>query len=204
MIPNFQSVQVFQVFISVLAVWIIKLCHSAYIRQKYWPPGPSGIPILGNALQLPIRLQHLQLAKWKETYGPIFSLNLAGQPAIVIGSHQVAIDLLNKRADIYSDRPRLIVTGEYLTGRMHFAFINYGKPCVVFQKSNWGPGTCNVSIRWLKFRRPAQEFLNVRMVKTYRPLQEYEAMSLVSDMLQDPQNWERNLFRSVQFVHLGG
>ena len=58
--------------------------------------------------------------------GPIYSLNFLGKPAIVISNHQVAADLLDKRSGIYSDRPRLIMTGEVLSGKLFFAFLSNG------------------------------------------------------------------------------
>lgn len=54
--------------------------------------------------------------------GPIFYLNIAGQDTVVIGSHKVAADLLDRRAMIYSDRARNIVASELLTGGLIFAF----------------------------------------------------------------------------------
>lgn len=35
-------------------------------------------------------------------------LNIAGHDMIVLNNHRVSADLLEKRANIYSDRPRLI------------------------------------------------------------------------------------------------
>jgi hypothetical protein len=57
--------------------------------------------------------------------GPLFYINIAGQNAVVIGSHQVAADLLDRRAAIYSDRARNIVAGELLTGGLVFAFAQH-------------------------------------------------------------------------------
>jgi aromatic ring hydroxylase len=53
--------------------------------------------------------------------GPIFQINIAGQNTIVLGNHEAAADLLDRRSRIYSDRPRNIVT-RILTGDMVFAF----------------------------------------------------------------------------------
>nr|VWO96619.1 Cytochrome P450 33C9 [Ganoderma boninense] len=41
--------------------------------------------------------------------GPIISFYLGRKPVIVLGTAQAAWDLLDKRADIYSARPRSIV-----------------------------------------------------------------------------------------------
>lgn len=57
--------------------------------------------------------------------GDIFYLNAGGQPMVILGSHTVASDLLDRRANIYSDRPRNIVAGDILTGGLFMAFTNH-------------------------------------------------------------------------------
>lgn len=53
--------------------------------------------------------------------GPIVYLNIAGQNTIVLGTHKTAADLLDRRANIYSDRPDFVVLN-LLTGGMHWAW----------------------------------------------------------------------------------
>lgn len=105
------------------------------------PPGPPGLPILGNLLQMSDRAW-LTFTKWKDIYGtslclltslslthssqgPIFYVNLAGQDTVIINSNKAAADLLDRRASIYSDRPRNIVASELLTGGLVFAFAQH-------------------------------------------------------------------------------
>lgn len=45
--------------------------------------------------------------KWSEEYGPIYQVNLAGHNHVWISDEDVAIDLLSKRGNIYSDRPHI-------------------------------------------------------------------------------------------------
>jgi len=59
-------------------------------------------------------------------------LNALGQPIIVINSLKVAAELLDKRANIYSDRPRMIVANEILSGGLFGAFLRYGDLYVVY------------------------------------------------------------------------
>ena len=80
------------------------------------PPGPPGLPLLGNALQIGT-FQWLQFTKWKEQYGmrnrgvidmlneivphfpgSIFSINLAGQPVVVLNGFTTAAELLGECA----------------------------------------------------------------------------------------------------------
>jgi hypothetical protein len=53
--------------------------------------------------------------------GELIYLNAGGQPIVVLNSQRVVADLLDRRAGIYSDRPRLIVACEIMTGGLAFA-----------------------------------------------------------------------------------
>jgi hypothetical protein len=53
-------------------------------------------------------------------------LNVLGQPILVINSLKTAVDLLDRRANIYSDRPRYIVANEILCGSLFTGFMSYG------------------------------------------------------------------------------
>jgi len=51
-------------------------------------------------------------------------LNAAGQPLIVLNTLEAAADLLDRKAGITSDRPRLIVP-EMMTGGMFMPFVGH-------------------------------------------------------------------------------
>lgn len=53
-------------------------------------------------------------------------LNALGQPMIVINSLKVASELLDRRANVYSDRPRQIVAHEILCGGLVSGLMPYG------------------------------------------------------------------------------
>ena len=53
-------------------------------------------------------------------------LNALGQPMIVINNLKAASELLDRRANIYSDRPRLIVAHEIICGGLFTALMPYG------------------------------------------------------------------------------
>lgn len=53
---------------GICAIYVFsRLWHSARLREKM-PPGPPGVPLLGNALQLS-NLLFLRFTEWKEEYG---------------------------------------------------------------------------------------------------------------------------------------
>ena len=49
-----------------------------------------------------------------------------GRGVLVINSKRVAIDLLEKRSNIYSDRPRYISTGDFSTKNLMMTLTPYG------------------------------------------------------------------------------
>ena len=59
--------------------------------------------------------------------GEVMYLNAAGQPAIVLNSIKSAFDLLERRADNYSDRPRLIMAQDILSNGRLFSLMNQGE-----------------------------------------------------------------------------
>lgn len=59
-----------------------------------------------------------------ETTGEVMYLDGAGQPVIVCNSLKSAFALLERRSGIYSDRPRLIMAQEILSGGLLFPLLN--------------------------------------------------------------------------------
>jgi hypothetical protein len=58
--------------------------------------------------------------------GDLIYLNAVGQPVVIVNSPKVGVALLDRRAAIYSDRPRNIVVSEIMTGGLMFGFSRYG------------------------------------------------------------------------------
>jgi hypothetical protein len=78
------------------------------------PPGPKGIPILGNIRDMP-KLEDCEWLHWlkhKDKYGPISSLSVLGKTFIIVNDAEIALKLLKDRAQIYAGRPRQIFLGE--------------------------------------------------------------------------------------------
>ena len=46
------------------------------------------------------------------TLGDVIYLNVLGQPVLALESGRAALDLFDKRSNIYSDRPHLVMAGE--------------------------------------------------------------------------------------------
>ncbi|KAJ3920050.1 cytochrome P450 [Lentinula edodes] len=152
-----------------LAAFVLVLLIRLYSRggdRKHLPPGPPGVPILGNLPQLVgvSQLWHT-FDKWRYEYGPLTYLNMVGKDVMVLNTKAAAFELLERRSAIYSDRPRSIVA-EYIGSQLAIPFARYGKS-------------------WQNMRRAAHEVLNARVSSQYHPVQTEEAIILANGLLYD-------------------
>ncbi|KAH9938482.1 cytochrome P450 [Fomitopsis serialis] len=65
-------------------------------------------------------------AKWGEKWGDIMSVTLLDQPMVVLNSSHIAVDMLDKKSAIYSDRPTFPVCGQVIGWDRTLVFLHYG------------------------------------------------------------------------------
>ncbi|KAH8105239.1 cytochrome P450 [Cristinia sonorae] len=74
-------------------------------RRSPLPPGPPRKWLVGNMFDFPTSRPWLTFRDWCNEHGGLVFIDLPFKPIVVIGSVQVARDLLDDRSRIYSDRP---------------------------------------------------------------------------------------------------
>lgn len=72
-------------------------------KPKGLPPGPRPWPLLGNLLQLG-DMPHAKLATLAHSHGPLFTLKLGGQTAVVASSRTAAAEVLKTHDRVFSGR----------------------------------------------------------------------------------------------------
>lgn len=77
------------------------------LRQFEDLPGPRGVPVFGNALQIDTSRMHLQLEAWCREFGPLFKLRLGKRKVVVVGDHEVVAAILRDRPDGFRRTTRL-------------------------------------------------------------------------------------------------
>jgi len=90
-----------------------------YIRmlrlRKKLPPGPFPLPLVGNHFQTPSIRPWIEWETWTEYYNsPMITLWIGRHPRIILNDAWTASDLLEKKSDIFSSRPHLIVMGDVI------------------------------------------------------------------------------------------
>jgi cytochrome P450 len=70
-------------------------------------PGPRGMPVFGNLLQIESTRIHRQMEQWCDAFGPVYKLRLAKRRVIVVGDHEVVATALRDRPDGFRRTTRL-------------------------------------------------------------------------------------------------
>ncbi|KAK0223367.1 cytochrome P450 [Armillaria fumosa] len=167
---------------SLGALLLYRQLSSTRRRRLPLPPGPKGLPLLGNLWDVPAEYPWLTYAQWTATYGDVFYLDTPGNPTVVINSAQAAADIFEKRSGNYSDRPGMdaehyavleLVTLLDFT-MAHLA--GWGTILTFMRYSNW----------WRKHRRMLHEYFHLRSVSAYYPVQMKTTSVLLQQLLKSP------------------
>jgi hypothetical protein len=88
--------------------------HTRGKTARPLPPGPKGIPLLGNVNDMPKpgMLECHHWLKHKDLYGPISSVTVLGQTIVIINDPAIAFELLRDRSAIHSSRPSQVFSCE--------------------------------------------------------------------------------------------
>ncbi|KAI0718569.1 cytochrome P450 [Cerioporus squamosus] len=168
--------------LPLLLILLAYVVVRQHLRRRKMPPGPRGLPLVGNKHQVPSIKPWRKFAEWSKQYGPVFSLHLGSTPVIVLGTAQAAWDLLEKRSGIYSSRPRFVVAGEILSDNMRGLMLP------------------NASEGWRKWRKVLHSGFHSRRAEDYKEIQSLECIVLLHELLIDPANFERHLQRFAATV----
>jgi len=60
-------------------------------------PGPRGLPLLGNLLQIDVARAHKTLARWADRYGPFYRFRIARRNAVGIAAPELINEVLRDR-----------------------------------------------------------------------------------------------------------
>nr|DAD35313.1 TPA_asm: hypothetical protein HUJ06_005953 [Nelumbo nucifera] len=95
------------------------------IRLQRLPPGPPGLPVLGN-LHMLGQLPHRDLHRLANKYGPIMYMRLGLVPTVVVSSPEAAALFLKTHDLAFASRPTLKAFEYMAYGSKGLAFSKYG------------------------------------------------------------------------------
>ncbi|KAJ0116986.1 hypothetical protein J7T55_003401 [Diaporthe amygdali] len=158
-----------------------------HLRRKL-PPGPFPLPIIGNHFRIPFVQPWIKFEEWSRQYAnPMITLWLGSRPIIVLNDAWTASDLLEKRADVYSSRPRFVSMGE-LTG-----------------SATTNQATLVYGDQWRLHRKLTHSIVGSHVVRDHRSFQGDESKILTLEFLEDPDDYVMSIERySVSVVSIIG
>ncbi|XP_061356517.1 cytochrome P450 71A1-like isoform X1 [Gastrolobium bilobum] len=93
--------------LSILTLFIIHK-HRTNRARALLPPGPPGLPLIGNLHQLDNSAPHRSLSQLSKRYGPLMSLRLGSVPTLVVSSAKMATQVLKTHDLIFASRPSFL------------------------------------------------------------------------------------------------
>ncbi|KAF9223710.1 cytochrome P450 [Gyrodon lividus] len=162
---------------SVLTVLAIAAL-TGYARHRQLralnpPPGPKGIPLLGNVLDINTSEPWLTFTQWAASYGDLVYCSLFGRHIVVIQTIAVARALLEQRSNIYSDRPPVKTTKE-VGSEFNSAQLQYGE-------------------EWRLHRRIFHQSFRADAARDYLPNQVRKARQLLMAIYKSPDRYQRHI-----------
>ncbi|ELU37962.1 2OG-Fe(II) oxygenase [Rhizoctonia solani AG-1 IA] len=145
------------------------------------PPGPPSYPVIEQLLSMPLSSEHTVFDKQgKEIKSDIISLSMLGNTIVVLNSAQSAIDLLEKKSYIYSDRvcPPMVLEPTLMDWRNYVALLPYGD-------------------RWREHRRMMHTWLQKGAAESFQPSQQRQARLLLVRLMDSDSPLDDQLYRTV-------
>ncbi|KIJ15177.1 hypothetical protein PAXINDRAFT_34612, partial [Paxillus involutus ATCC 200175] len=133
------------------------------------PPGPTPLPLLGNALSVNIEEPWKTYTEWQAMYGGLLYARLLDQEFVILNSQSDAVELLEKRSQIYSDRPFIATVEPYGLG-CGFAFERYGD-------------------HWRLCRQIFHQTFCADSALTFRPMQLRRARQMIVNLIDKPDQY---------------
>lgn len=144
-------------------------------------------PIVGNTFMLPDHKPWLWFEALSKQYNtPLVTVWVGRRPTVWINDAWAAAELFEKRAGVYSSRPRMLVFAELGSGQSNLVNMYTRTPA---QRE-----------RWRVQRRLMHHAVGVQQVRRYRGFQDDESRVVALDLLRRPDDYVKHFERYATSV----
>nr|AAS88582.1 PAH-inducible cytochrome P450 monooxygenase PC-PAH 3 [Phanerodontia chrysosporium] len=154
--------------------FVVLITLSSRPRRRY-PPGPKGLPIVGNLFDVPTDHGWKRYQEIGKEYGSdIVHFQVFGSHIVVVNTAKAARELLDKRSNIYSDKQRSVMIHELTGWHRNFSLMPYGEG-------------------WRTRRRLFHQHFRPMAVPQYHTRQLKAVHGLVQSLFEAPQNYKEHI-----------
>ncbi|KAK0236605.1 cytochrome P450 [Armillaria nabsnona] len=160
---------------SIFLAFVYALYKLVSRSHRRLPPGPAGLPIIGNVYDIAGKFDWITYMEMSRKYDSgLISLNFMGSRVVVINTHDAARDLFERRSLIYSDRPNFPMLVDLMGFGWNTGFIPYGE-------------------RWKGHRKIFRQEIEGHSSAAYHDCEIHEARLLLRRLLNDPENYRKSI-----------
>ncbi|KAH9887973.1 cytochrome P450 [Cubamyces lactineus] len=171
-IPTRSPLEAVAILLATGIILIVVLNRRRNSTRPPLPPGPRGLPLVGNVLDIPHEQPWRTFWDLSSKYGDVVCVSVPGQTTIVLNSVAAASDLLDKRSSIYSSRPVPVVSISRTLGWDWFmTFMPYDD-------------------HWRRARRLFWQYFQPSVVEQWHPSQTLETRRFLRHLLKHPADVE--------------
>ncbi|XP_072918431.1 uncharacterized protein [Hemitrygon akajei] len=99
------------ILFSLLTVFCVMYFYTACKPSAFYklPPGPTPLPLIGNLHTLDLKMLYQSLTELSEQYGPVFTIQLGVEKAVVLTGYKAVTEALVDQADEFAERAEIPV-----------------------------------------------------------------------------------------------
>ncbi|KAH9929106.1 O-methylsterigmatocystin oxidoreductase [Epithele typhae] len=140
-----------------------------------FPPGPKGLPLIGNIFNFPTTWAWVEFQRLGAEYGDVLYFRVLGQSILVLNNATAIAEYLDKNTVNTSDRARSITLMVELTGNTHnVGLMPYGQ-------------------RWRDHRRVLWQYFRSDAARAQQPTQRAVAHIFLEKLLTSPSKLEKHI-----------
>ncbi|KAF7817625.1 Cytochrome P450 83B1 [Senna tora] len=148
-------------------IFVLLFIHRKRTRATLsLPPGPPGLPLIGNFLHFHNSAPHRHLCHLSNHYGPLMSLRLGMKPALIVSSARMATQIMKTHDLTFATRPSLLGQQKLSYNGLDLAFAPY-------------------THSWKEMKKlSVLHFFNSRRIHSFSPVREDEVMRMITKISQ--------------------